>query len=79
MLKALINKPQFEYDIHSLIKAFYPGEDVKVWCEETVAPKKEENGENSGCLEKQRSYSLTLKKTGLGCGLGRRKRKWGSG
>ncbi len=25
-----INKPQFEYDIHSLVKAFYPGEDVKV-------------------------------------------------
>ncbi len=48
MLKALINKPQFEYDIHSLIKAFYPGEDVKVWCEETTAPKKEEDGENGG-------------------------------
>ncbi len=25
-----INKPQYEYDIHSLIKAFYPAEEVKV-------------------------------------------------
>ena len=32
MLKALINKPQFEYDIHSLINAFYPGEYLNVWC-----------------------------------------------
>ena len=26
-----LNQPQFEYDIHSLVKAFYPGEDVKVF------------------------------------------------
>ena len=26
-----LNQPQFEYDIHSLIKAFYPAEDVKVF------------------------------------------------
>lgn len=30
MITVFINKPQFEYDIHSLVKAFYPGEDVKV-------------------------------------------------
>ena len=34
MLTVLINKPQFEYDIHSLVRAFYPGEDVKVICAE---------------------------------------------
>ena len=36
MKKVLINRPQFEYDIHSLVKAFYPGEDVKVWCGEDI-------------------------------------------
>ena len=32
MIPVFINKPQFEYDIHSLVKAFYPGEEVKVFC-----------------------------------------------
>lgn len=30
MLAVKLNKMQFEYDIHSLVKAFYPGVDVKV-------------------------------------------------
>ena len=30
MIHVWINKSQFEYDIHSLVKAFYPGEEVKV-------------------------------------------------
>ena len=30
MLTVWINKAQFEYDIHSLVKAFYPEEEVKV-------------------------------------------------
>ncbi len=30
MIKVLINGQGFEYDIHSLVKAFYPGEDVIV-------------------------------------------------
>lgn len=30
MIEILINEPKFEYDIHSLVKAFYPGEDVVV-------------------------------------------------
>lgn len=34
MLVVMLNKPQFEYDIHSLIKAFYPGVEVKVLCEQ---------------------------------------------
>lgn len=34
MLTVMINKPQFEYDIHSLIKAFYPEEEVRVLCGE---------------------------------------------
>ena len=31
MIVVKLNKPQFEYDIHSLIKSFYPAEDVKVF------------------------------------------------
>ncbi len=37
MIICVINEPKFEYDIHSLFKAFYPAEEVKVTakCEET--------------------------------------------
>ena len=31
MIVVRLNQLQFEYDIHSLVKAFYPGEDVKVF------------------------------------------------
>lgn len=34
MIKVKLNKPEFEYDIHSLIKAFYPEEQVVVSAEE---------------------------------------------
>ena len=34
MLAVRLNKPQFEYDIHSIVKAFYPAETVKVFEEE---------------------------------------------
>ena len=30
MITVKLNEPNFEYDIHSLVKAFYPGEDVYV-------------------------------------------------
>ncbi len=80
MLKALINKPQFEYDIHSLIKAFYPGEDVKVWCEETAAPKKEGDGENGGCLEKEEGITvifIDFEEDGIRMWLGEKKEEVG--
>ncbi len=35
MLAVRLNKPQFEYDIHSIVKAFYPAETVKVFEEGT--------------------------------------------
>ncbi len=31
MIVVRLNSPQFEYDIHSLVKAFYPAQDVKVF------------------------------------------------
>ena len=35
MIVIRLNKQQFEYDIHSLVKAFYPAEEVKVFEKET--------------------------------------------
>ena len=43
MIKVLLNKDKFKYDIHSLVKAFYPKEDVSVLtydedkCREAIA------------------------------------------
>ena len=34
MIAVQLNRRDFEYDIHSLVKAFYPGKDVSVFCEE---------------------------------------------
>ena len=31
MIVVRLNTPKFEYDIHSLVKAFYPAEEVKVF------------------------------------------------
>ena len=36
MILIKLNRPGFEYDIHSLIKAFYPSEDVSVTAEDKV-------------------------------------------
>ncbi|MCR5279250.1 MAG: coproporphyrinogen dehydrogenase HemZ [Lachnospiraceae bacterium] len=37
MITVTINQAKFEYDIHSLVKAFYPSEDVKVTTEQSIA------------------------------------------
>ena len=34
MIVVRLNEARFEYDIHSLVKAFYPREEVRVRCEE---------------------------------------------
>lgn len=34
MIIVKLNKPEFEYDIHSLVKAFFPEENVSVTAEE---------------------------------------------
>ena len=41
MIPVWINKPQFEYDIHSLVKAFFPAEEVKVLCTEKESADRE--------------------------------------
>ena len=30
MIEVIVNRPSFEYDIHSLVKAFFPRENVTV-------------------------------------------------
>ena len=42
MFAVKINEPKFEYDIHSIVKAFYPEENVKVLTPETAEDKKAE-------------------------------------
>ena len=34
MIVIRLNRPEFEYDIHSLVKAFYPKQDVAVTAED---------------------------------------------
>ena len=34
MIAVQLNRRDFEYDIHSLVKAFYPGKDVSIFCGE---------------------------------------------
>lgn len=40
MIEVLLNKPEFEYDIHSLIKAFFPEQYVGVSVEKKNMMKK---------------------------------------
>ena len=42
MIVVQLNKRDFEYDIHSLIRAFYPGVDVTVFQEGETAPEEYE-------------------------------------
>ena len=44
MIEIYINKAQFEYDIHSLIKAFFPSEEIKVNVEEQLLISNQEVG-----------------------------------
>ncbi|MDO4261845.1 MAG: coproporphyrinogen dehydrogenase HemZ [Eubacteriales bacterium] len=37
MIEVIVNRPSFEYDIHSLVKAFFPKEDVQVRVQETFS------------------------------------------
>ena len=45
MIEVLLNKPEFEYDIHSLIKAFFPEQYVGVSAEKKEYDEKEIPGE----------------------------------
>ena len=51
MILVNFNKPEFEYDVHSLIKAFFPKEDVQMYytCDEA-----EVEGKNVACTHRER-------------------------
>ena len=42
MITVCLNKAEFEYDIHSLVKAFYAREDVKVFADREKITKLEQ-------------------------------------
>lgn len=44
MITVCLNKAEFEYDIHSLVKAFYPEKDVKVFADREKIAKLEQIG-----------------------------------
>lgn len=41
MIAVQLNKRDFEYDIHSLIRAFYPGMEVSIYCRDEQEPEAE--------------------------------------
>lgn len=57
MLAVWINRANFEYDVHSIVKAFYPEETVKVLTPETGEQKRAE-------LEKEIRFSIQLEDGG---------------
>lgn len=60
MIVIKLNQPQFEYDIYSLVKAFYPNKGVKV-----TAGEKEEAGVKQGLL----GIKIVVEETRLYCRL----------
>ncbi len=56
MIIVNLNKPEFEYDIHSLIKAFYPKEDVEIFYTE----KAELEGKNLACTNHGSDEEMAL-------------------
>lgn len=50
MIVINFNKPEFEYDVHSLIKAFFPKEDVEMFY---TCSKEEVEGKNVACTHRE--------------------------
>lgn len=69
MFVAKLNNPRFEYDVHSLIKAFYPGETVKVLTPETLEEKRSE-------LERNVIINIELKDDGAKLEIGKESYFW---
>lgn len=75
MIKVEINKAQFEYDIHSLVKAFYPDKTVKVLTPDTVI-RKNTSGTNAMEAESEEKMQITFTDTAVDFILGERKFTW---
>lgn len=69
MLVVALNKANFEYDVHSLVKAFYPGEQVVVLTPETRREKREE-------LQKEVRIAIELAQEGAAVSLEGRELSW---
>lgn len=55
MIVVLFNKPEFEYDVHSLIKAFFPKEEVSMYY---TCPEEEVAGQNLACTHHEAGREL---------------------
>ncbi len=55
MIIVLFSRPEFEYDVHSLIKAFFPKEEVNMYY---TCPEKEVEGENLACAHHEAGAEL---------------------
>ena len=69
MFVVKLNNPRFEYDVHSLVKAFYPGEIVKVLTPETLEEKRAE-------LECYIKINIELKADGALAEIGEEQYTW---
>lgn len=69
MFVVRLNNARFEYDVHSLVKAFYPEETVKVLTPETLEEKKAE-------LEKEVKIEIELREDGADLKVGNDKYFW---
>ena len=49
-MKVVLNSPGYTYDVHSLVKAFYPGEDVKVTENSLEEWKPDEDRKDTNCI-----------------------------
>ena len=50
MIVINFNKPEFEYDVHSMIKAYLPKEDVEMYY---TCPLEEVEGKNVACTHRE--------------------------
>lgn len=55
MMIVLLSRPEFEYDVHSLVKAFYPKEEVEMYY---TCPEEEVEGENLACAHHEAGAEL---------------------
>ncbi len=69
MFVVSLNNPRYEYDVHSIVKAFYPEETVKVLTGETLPEKRAE-------LEKDVKISVDLQDSGAEVKVGERDFSW---
>ena len=62
-MRVFLNSPGFSYDVHSLVKAFYPEEDVKITSDGAPSDEDIIVFVSSGDIKKDRTYSGTIKVT----------------